>query len=249
MRFDAVVFDLYGTLIDIQTDERRGSLWARLARFLRYQGLAAEPAPLREAFFAAMRRSQAASPQAYPEIDIPAILGAQMRELGYAGGDEFVVRVAQLFRSLSVRRFGLFPDALGCLAALRGRAALGLVSDAQRAFLEPELAMLGLAPHFGALVVSSDHGYRKPDPRLFASVLGQLGVAAEQAVYVGDNPLRDVGGARMAGMATVLLRRPGALVAEPGEHAPDLTIGSLDELLRWLGSGADGHHGGTEARR
>ena len=44
------------------------------------------------------------------------------------------------------------------------------------------------------------------------------------------------------------VRRPGALVAELGEHAPDLTIGSLDELLRWLGSGADGHHGGTEAR-
>ncbi len=234
MRFDAVVFDLYGTLIDIQTDERRGSLWARLARYLRYQGLAAEPALLREAFFAAMRQSQAASPHAHPEIDIPAILGKQMRELGYAGGDEFVVRVAQLFRSLSVRRFGLFPDTLSCLAALRGRAVLGLVSDAQRAFLEPELAMLGLAPHFGALVVSSDYGFRKPDPRLFASALERLGVASDRAVYVGDNPLRDVGGARMAGMAAVLLRRPGATISERGEQAPDLTIGSLEELLRWL---------------
>lgn len=235
MRYDAVIFDLYGTLIDIRTDERRASLWRRLAGYLRYQGLAAEAMPLREAFFAAVRASQRASAEPFPEVELVAVWAGLLRELGHASPEGAAVPSALLFRSLSVRRIGLFPDSLGCLAALRDHYALGLVSDAQRVFLAPEIAMLGLPPCFGATVVSSDFGYRKPDARLFAVALDRLGVPADRAVYVGDNQLRDVGGAHAAGMAAVLLRRPGAPIHDPSSHAPDATVASLGELLEWLG--------------
>jgi putative hydrolase of the HAD superfamily len=234
LRIEAVLFDLYGTLIDIHTDERRGRLWERLARYLRYQGLPADAAALRSDFFAAVRRSQRESAEQYPEIDVVAIFGALLRRLGCDAPEPFVVQVVQLFRALSMRRFGLFPDTLHCLQALRGHARIGLVSDAQRPFLEPELAMTGLAPLLDAVVVSSDHGYRKPDPRLFARGLELLGAAPKRAVYVGDNPLRDVAGARMAGMRAVLLRRDVAAPAEDGP-APDRTIRTLRELLDLTG--------------
>ena len=234
MRYDAILFDVYGTLIDIHTDERRASLWMRLARFLRYQGVPAEPQILRELFFTAARASQRTSAERFPEADLLAIWGALLGELGYRGPDEVLLPIVQLFRSLSVRRFGLFPDTARCLAALRPRFAFGLVSDAQRAFLLPELAMLGLAHQFDTIVISSDFGYRKPDTRLFARALEEIGVAPDRAVYVGDNPFRDVDGAHGAGMAAVLLLRPGAPSAEGSARPPDATIASLDELPAWL---------------
>jgi putative hydrolase of the HAD superfamily len=230
VKLEAVLFDLYGTLIDIHTDEGQGRLWERLARYLRYQGLPADAQALRREFFAAVRQGKDASRESHPEIDVVAIFADMLGRLGYAGHDQDIVQVVQLFRTLSMRRFGLFPDTLRCLRALGGQVKLGLVSDAQRAFLEPEIAMTGLAPLFDTLVVSSDYGYRKPDPRLFHKALGRLGVAPGRAVYVGDNPLRDVGGARAAGLGAVLLRRSGAGPAESGPPA-DWTIGGLDELL------------------
>jgi hypothetical protein len=41
-------------------------------------------------------------------------------------------------------------------------------------------------------VISSDHGYRKPDRRLFQFALDGMGVAAENAVYVGNDMHRDI---------------------------------------------------------
>jgi putative hydrolase of the HAD superfamily len=53
------------------------------------------------------------------------------------------------------------------------------------------------------VVVSGDHAYRKPDPRLFAAALAALGVRADQAVYVGNDMYHDVFGAQQAGMRAI----------------------------------------------
>lgn len=230
MHYEAVIFDLYGTLIDIHTDERRTSLWRRMARFLRYQGVYAEAEQLRELFFAAVRYSQRSSPEPFPEVNLLAVWRALLSELGYRGADAQVVPIVQLFRALSMRRFSLFADTRPCLETLRPHYTLGVVSDAQRLFLEPEMAMLGLAHYFDTLVVSSDFGYRKPDARLFGHMLETLSVPPARALYVGDNPLRDISGARNAGMAAVLLQRPGVFPYELSETTPDATIASLREL-------------------
>ena len=73
-------------------------------------------------------------------------------------------------------------------------------------FTEPELAITGLRDLFEVRVLSSRCGYKKPDPRLFAKALAALHVAPERAVYVGDNPARDLIGARRAGLRCILFR-------------------------------------------
>lgn len=223
-----VLFDLYGTLIDIRTDEGRPQLWERLARFLRYGGQPVEAEPLREAFFTLMDQSRAASGEAHPEFDAVAVIGAALDRLGAPIPHERCVEAARLMRVLSIRRFGRFADALPCLERLRGRARLGLISDAQRLWLEPELAEAGLAEYFPLLVVSSDHGFRKPDKRLFTTALEAVGAAPSDAWYIGDSPERDVGGALGAGIRAIWLRRNSA--AMPQNLRPHHTITSLAEL-------------------
>ncbi len=225
----AILFDFYHTLVDIETDEHRTGLWERLAWFLRYRGLIkADPEAIRDAYFAKVEEQIAESDEEYPDIDVPAIFGDIMGSLGGLQPGTRAEGVAQLFRSLSMVRFEPYPDARPTLEALKGRFGLGLVSDAQRAFLEPELETAELGEFFLVRVISSDFGYHKPDPRTCLTALEKLGVAAEDALYVGDTPERDVAGAHAAGIRAVLLDRSGVAVCR--SHQPDAMITSLTFL-------------------
>src|SRR5918912_1531194 len=105
--------------------------------------------------------------------------------------EQFSLQVTQLFRALSIRRFGLFEDVLPALEALRPSFRLGVISDAQRAFLDPETQLLGLRPFLDIRIASWDYGFRKPDVRLLKMALAALDAHATEAVYVGDHPYRD----------------------------------------------------------
>ncbi len=234
LRPAAILFDLYRTLLDIWTDEQRPEVWQKLARFLRYGGLPADAAELQEDFLTLARVSQERSLEAHPEVDVLGVFRRLLSDLGHRAGEELVVATTCLFRTLSIVHFEVFPDALPTLAALRERFKLGLVSDAQRVFLEPEIRMAGLAPLLDAIVVSSDHGFHKPDPRMFRIALGQLGVAAGQAIHVGDSPDRDVAGAQAAGLHAVLLARSGSATGSGQGCRPDRVVATLDELREWL---------------
>jgi len=226
----AIIFDLYNTLIDIWTDEQNPKVWDNLVRFLRSQGLTADADSMQQAFFAHIRMQQRKSNEQWPEVNLVATFRTLLGEIGFSGPEQWYIHVTQHFRELSIRRFQLFSDVLPSLQALRPHIKFGLVSDAQRAFLEPEMDRLGLTPFFDVRIVSGDHGFRKPDPRLFRMALARLKVTPDEAVYVGDNNYRDVCGAHNAGMRGILIQRSGHSIIEDGHCPPDMTIQTLQEL-------------------
>ncbi|HEU4324354.1 MAG TPA: HAD family hydrolase [Roseiflexaceae bacterium] len=236
MTTTVVLLDLYRTLIDIRTDERRPETWEPLARFLGYRGPTAPPEQLRDAFFAASKRQRRASRERHPEADLVAVFAGLLRELGQPDPDGRAVEVTQLFRALSMVHLKAFPEVVPTLRRLRGRFRLGLVSNAQRCFLEHELARCGLDTLLDTVVVSSDHGFLKPDPRLFHMALEQLGTTPAQAVYVGDSLEHDICGARAAGIRSVWIDRDAAGLPAKAPCRPDATIEALDELLEVLSS-------------
>ena len=66
------------------------------------------------------------------------------------------------------------------------------------------VAELGLTPFFDAVIVSSETGWAKPSPRIYAAALGALGVEPGEALMVGDRPQEDVAGATAAGPGAAL---------------------------------------------
>ena len=62
------------------------------------------------------------------------------------------------------------------LETLAERYRLALVSDSQTLYIEPELRTTSLAELFEVVVISSELGYRKPDPRVFQNALARLGL-------------------------------------------------------------------------
>ncbi len=89
------------------------------------------------------------------------------------------------------------------LARLRDRGLrLGIVSDFDYRLTEV-LESLEIAGLFDAVVLAGQQGATKPDARLFEAALNALGVSARDAVYVGDDPERDLAGARGAGLTAI----------------------------------------------
>ena len=103
--------------------------------------------------------------------------------------------------------FELFEDVLPALEELRrAELRIGLVSNGIRDLTE------FVAHHrldVDAIVDSRSHGRVKPHPTIFQAALVKLGVAAEDAVMVGDSLEEDIEGARALGMRAILIDREG----------------------------------------
>lgn len=237
MTVRAALFDVYGTLIDIWTDEQRLDTWLLMSRFLEYSHISIEASRLRDAYMEAAHRSQAESDESHPEVDVLGALRSVISGCGFAAANHAVVAAAQVFRAASIVRFGLFPETLEVLGRLRRVMKIGVVSDAQSVYLVPELRMTGLRDLLDVVVASSDHGFQKPDPRLFRTALEAVGVDASEAVYIGDSMSRDIRGAGRAGIRSVYLRRGDGGTETIVDHVPVAVCADLYEVERFLTRG------------
>jgi putative hydrolase of the HAD superfamily len=126
-------------------------------------------------------------------------------------------------------RFEVYPDVPATLAELRARGLSLVVVSNWDVSLPAVLADVGLAGALDGVLTSAALGAPKPAVAIFEAALALAGVAAEQAVHVGDSLAHDVAGARAAGVAPVLLRRAG--VGGPPAPPEVPAISSLAELL------------------
>ncbi|HNR32761.1 MAG TPA: HAD family hydrolase [Candidatus Hydrogenedentes bacterium] len=239
-RLKAVVFDYGNTIIPFGRPEI-ARLDAALTR-----GLARHYPTPDEARVAAIRDRNrmapyAGDPPAYRENDLRDITMAMVREL--YGRDPSEAELDHLLRV----RHEAFLDVIdtpgyarGVLERLAARRPLALLSNYPNgAAIREGLERGGLADLFACVVVSGDLGYCKPHPITFTTVLDQLGVAPSEAVYVGDNWLADVQGAKRAGMAmihTTQFAPAEPFAPQPGDLEPDAVIGHLREIAALLDS-------------
>jgi REG-2-like HAD superfamily hydrolase len=123
-------------------------------------------------------------------------------------GVERVFEVAQeiLFAPDS-RMFVLFDDVLPVMETLEGQGLrLAVISNWDYS-LHRVLRSKGIYDRFEQVVASLEEGVEKPDPRLFQLTLDRLGVAPDEVLHVGDNPVDDFEGAKAAGMHAAWLDR------------------------------------------
>jgi putative hydrolase of the HAD superfamily len=245
MDIRAVAFDVNGTLVRILTDDGMEQIFRSIAHFLTYQGIDLHRHQVRDLYFAHMKEQQQASPEEHPEFDAVGIWRSIIQEhqtaftraLPAGKLEQMPLFLAEMYRGISRCRLRLCPHVREVLDVLRERYLLAVVTDAQSAYARAELHKVGLLDYFDPIVVSGDHGYRKPERRLFQLALDQMGVAAEHALYVGNDMHRDIFGAQQAGMTTVMVE------SDQGAHVhldcvPDYTITDLRDLLTILGDGS-----------
>jgi putative hydrolase of the HAD superfamily len=242
MDIRAVAFDVNGTLVRILTEDGMEQIFRSIAHFLTYQGIDLHRHQVRDLYFEHMKEQQQASPEEHPEFDAVgiwrSILQAHLTEFTRALPAEKLEQMplflAEMYRGISRCRLRLYPHVREVLEVLRERYPLAVVTDAQSAYARAELHKVGLLDYFDPIVVSGDHGFRKPDPRLFRYALDALGVAAEDAVHIGNDMHRDVFGARELGLRTIMFDSNQGTKEHP-DTTPDHMISDHRELLDLLG--------------
>jgi HAD superfamily hydrolase (TIGR01549 family) len=122
-----------------------------------------------------------------------------------------------------------YDDVVPGLIRLRDKVLVGSISNGNA-----DLRTIGLSHHFKVSVAAHELGVAKPDAAIFLAACRELGVAPEDAVYVGDDVLLDVQGAQRAGLRAVWMNRTGSTRHLEHEVVPDATVRDFDELLDWL---------------
>ncbi len=241
MDIRAVAFDVNGTLVRILTEDGMDQIFRSAAHFLTYQGIDLRRHQVQELYFRIMKEQQRASPQEHPEFDavsiwrsiIEAHLTDFTRALPAGKLQQLPLFLTEMSRGIARRKLSLYPHVREVLDVLRERYPLALVTDAQSAYTRAELHKVGLLDYFDPIIVSGDHGFRKPDRRLFQLALDRLNVPAQNTLYVGNDMHRDIFGARQAGLATVMFDSDqGTKVYR--DCVPDYTITDFRDLLKIL---------------
>ncbi len=181
----------------------------------------------------------AGDPPAYRENDLAWITQRLVRELyGREAGPEEMQTLLQAREDAFVHAVVLPKGVDAVVARIAARYPLGLVSNyPDGGAIRRSLRTVGLDKYFRCVVVSADLGYVKPHPLLFAAVLKDLGLTSHEVLFVGDNWLADVQGAKRVGMQVAQAVYWGASEHFPrqdGDAEPDAVLerpGDLAELL------------------
>ena len=201
-----LIFDLYGTLVDIHTEESR-DVWEKTALYFGYYGAHYTASELKDAFELEIRNRKACAGQSYecfPDIPFHEVMADLFRAKGiHSNADALGIQAAQLFRICSTEYVRLYPHVLDSLAALRRKGyRLWLLSNAQEMFTKFELNHLGLTDAFDGIYISSQFGYRKPDARFFHALLTEQKLDPKHCLMIGNDRETDIAGAKAAGLRT-----------------------------------------------
>jgi putative hydrolase of the HAD superfamily len=240
MKYTDLIFDLYGTLVDIHTEENH-LVWEKTALYFGFYGAHYTTDELIAAFQAELKAREAKAGQSYecfPDIPFEQIMAQLFRAKGITeNADTLGINAAQLFRISSIEYVQLYPHVLEALAELRKNGCrLWLLSNAQRIFTAYELRHLGLGEQLDAIYISSDYGCRKPDGRFYRALLDEQGLNIDNCLMIGNDRHTDIAGARALGMATLYMHTaltpPDQAEADPALH-PSIAPGNEYEYEGW----------------
>lgn len=197
------VFDLYGTLVDIHTDEKDKELWEKLALFYSYYGAFYTPAELRKSYESLVKEKE----NGYREFKIEEIFWELYSRKKVLVSIEHAKYTGQIFRLFSTKYVRLYDGTVKMLENLKKNGKrIYLLSNAQRIFTEYEIRALGIEDLFDAIYLSSDCGWQKPDSHFFSKLIHECQLKKEETVMIGNDGTCDVQGAKDVGLAAVYIR-------------------------------------------
>jgi putative hydrolase of the HAD superfamily len=120
------------------------------------------------------------------------------------------------------------PGAAAAVEAARRRAAIGLVTNGPESRQAGKLEALPFGDAFETVVFAGDLARRKPHREPFERAVADLGVDAEETLFVGNSLEYDIAGAQNARMAAAWC--PGDGDDDPAPYRPDHVFGSLADI-------------------
>ncbi len=226
MRIKAIIFDLFGTLIDSFNAQEYRQVLSEMA-----SSLALPEEPFYDSWSSSFNQRALGIFKTLEEsFDF---ISKELNEPIDEGGIEQAIRIR-----LDYTKKTLVPrkDAIATLKQLKMLGfKIGLISDCT--FEVPLIwEEISLSEHFDHVIFSCSAGIKKPDPRIYHLACNELKVKPKNCLYIGDGSSRELSGALHVGMFPVLIRSPSEKdsVRIEEENWDGSRIRSLSEILTYF---------------
>lgn len=233
------IFDVYGTLVDIHTNEYEDATWAKMAETLSFYGVEYTSQELKEAYFSSCEWQMRLGAKQYkhPEVDVVEVFRHIFENKGKKASKSLATHLAQEFRAFSTDYIRVFDGVVETLAKLKKAGKkLYILSNSQTCYTKPELNRLGLRKYFNGTIYSSDYKCAKPDPALYKALIDKYKLDRKECICIGNDSVVDVDGARNAKIDCLWLKTshtPGDAVAKvPPKYV--VNNGDITEITKLL---------------
>ncbi|MAW66515.1 MAG: hypothetical protein CL708_01295 [Chloroflexi bacterium] len=231
MKIKAVLFDLYGTLVGFEPS--RFVIQSQVAK--KYDLFLTETGVSKGYFLADkfMAEQNAVSPIRSMSIAEKEEFFARYEQL-VLSGDELEVELSlckKIFKELQYIPYSmvLYEDVIPTLNSLRKlNFKLGLISNMDKSGSEI-LNEFSLSNYMDVCITSKEAKVEKPDSKIFNMALSKLDIDATNSIYIGDQILSDIEGAKNSKMLPILIDRESSHTDYQGEKISDLS--QLIDLL------------------
>lgn len=199
------IFDLYGTLVDIRTNEQKPYLWKKMSEIYSAYGAVYTAKELRSTYCELVAKYEKALPK-NGEINLNQVFSELFESKGVFCDQGLSRHIAITFRSISRQKLCVYEYVKETLEELKKRGKkVYLLSNAQSDFTRPEIEMLGLTSYFDGIFISSEVGYKKPSSDFFNRLLDMFRLDAKDCLMVGNDESADIQGAHLVGMDSLYL--------------------------------------------
>lgn len=243
MNYHNYIFDLYGTLVDIHTDEQKASVWKKTAMYFSAQGAAYTGKELKERYSVLIREEeqklQRKLKKKFPditvkevEINLDRVFMKLYKEKGVKANKQMVKDSMLAFRAITMEKLRLFAGAKELLQGLKAEGKqVFLLSNAQNSFTLPEMKALGIDVLFDDIFFSSDLEVKKPSGYFYDALFTKHGLKKSESVMVGNDRFADVQGALDYGIEAIYLHTEQSTPFEGGLPKGSVQVERLLDIL------------------
>ena len=201
------IFDLYGTLVDINTDEDSNEFWYKLSLFYSYKGAKYSDKEIKEMYIAKINNLKKSLKETlYPDFPLEIVFKELYEDKDVIPSTDLINDTAHLFRALSTKYLKLYDGAIELLELLKkNNKKIYLLSNAQRIFTLYEMKILGIEKYFDDIFFSADYKVCKPDSTFYNCLLEKHNIDVSDSIMIGNDYIADISGATNVGLDSLYL--------------------------------------------
>ncbi len=207
------IFDLYGTLIDIRTDESGDDFWNTVADIYTENGACYTGNEIRKEYYRISKCESRLVHLIHPlytniDINLVRVFDRLYRLKGVVATKKLIADTAVKFRKASTKFIELYDGVIDLLNSLKKAGKnIYLLSNAQRCFTYPELEELGLVEYFDGIFISSDCACSKPQRTFFDKLIRRYKLDKSKTVMIGNDCISDMLGAKSVGIDSLYIHQ------------------------------------------
>ncbi len=200
-------FDLYDTLIDVETNEHDDLVWEKMALYFSYYGAVYEAQEFKERYYSVIGKVIGGNPETdYPEIDVEYVFYKLFKDKEVKPKKRMARDAAKVFRMLSTNFLEAFDGVVDMLAVLNSqKKKIFILANAQNVFAMSELRKVGIRKYFDELYFSSDYGKCKPDQDFLEVAFAAEDIKKKESIIISSDYHRDIKSAKAMGVDALFI--------------------------------------------